>query len=89
MSVFYVGWNNPRFPTARFGYLPDLEREPVKAPEPIFRPRPVDKEIDQLKAEFLHLQKKLAEHSNPQAKLATPAKGKIEYKDTVSSCLNL
>ena len=30
-------------------------------PEPVFRPRPVDKEIDQLKAGFLFLQAKVNE----------------------------
>ena len=30
--------------------------------QPVFRPRPVDKEIDQLKAQILYLQNKLNEH---------------------------
>lgn len=31
-------------------------------PQPIFRPRPIDTKIDQVKSHNLHLQKKLAEH---------------------------
>ena len=30
--------------------------------KPVFRPRPVDKEIDQLKAGYIHLQNKLNEY---------------------------
>ena len=30
--------------------------------QPVFRPRPVDKELDQLKAGFIHLQNKLNEY---------------------------
>jgi len=30
--------------------------------KPIFKPRPIDYEIDQLKAGFIHLQNKLNEH---------------------------
>ena len=30
--------------------------------QPVFRPRPVDREIDQLKAVYIHLQNKLNEH---------------------------
>lgn len=52
---FYVG-NDPRFRYAKYGYLPPLEySEPVQEIKPVFRPRPVDKEIDQLKAELKHL----------------------------------
>jgi len=35
------------------------QEEPKTEIQPIFRPRPVDKEIDQLKAGFIHLQNKL------------------------------
>ena len=40
--------------------------------KPIFRARPVDTEIDQLKAGFLFLQRKLAEHTDK-------AKGRGKY----------
>ena len=36
--------------------------EDKKEIQPVFRPRPVDKEIDQLKAQILYLQNKLNEH---------------------------
>jgi len=36
--------------------------EDKKEIQPVFRPRPVDKEIDQLKAGYIHLQNKLNEH---------------------------
>ena len=36
--------------------------------EPVFRPRPVHKEIDQLKAQILHLQDKVVELSKSKPK---------------------
>jgi len=42
--------------------LPYHIEEPKIEIQPIFKPRPVDKEIDQLKAGFIHLQNKLNEH---------------------------
>ena len=42
-------------------YYRELEQAKPEI-RPIFRPRPVDKEIDQLKAGYIHLQKKLNEH---------------------------
>jgi hypothetical protein len=44
---------------------PDYYREieTIKSEiQPVFKPRPVDKEIDQLKAGYIHLQNKLNEH---------------------------
>ena len=42
-------------------YYRDLET--IKSEiQPVFRPRPVDKDIDQLKAGFIHLQNKLNEY---------------------------
>ena len=42
-------------------YYRDLEQTKSEI-QPVFRPRPVDKEIDQLKAGYIHLQNKLYEH---------------------------
>jgi hypothetical protein len=36
--------------------------------QPIFRPRPVDKEIDQLKARYIHIQNKLNAHLDKKKK---------------------
>jgi len=36
--------------------------EDIKEIQPVFKPRPVDKEIDQLKAGYIHLQNKLNEY---------------------------
>ncbi len=50
----------------RLAYLESIL--PYRAPEepgkikPVFKSRPVNKEIDQLKAGFLHLQKELNKH---------------------------
>ena len=42
-------------------YFRELE-QPKSEIQPVFKPRPVDKEIDQLKAGYIHLQNKLNEH---------------------------
>ena len=42
--------------------LPYHREEPKVEIQPVFRPRPIDKEIDQLKAHVLHLQNKLNEY---------------------------
>jgi len=44
-------------------YYRELEQSKPKI-QPASRPRPVDKEIDQLKAGYIHLQNKLNEHLN-------------------------
>ena len=48
-------------------YYRDLEQ--IKSEiEPVFKPRPVDKEIDQLKTGFSRLQNKLNEHLDKSEK---------------------
>ena len=42
-------------------YFRELEQAKSEI-KPVFKPRPVDKEIDQLKSDFIHLQNKLNEH---------------------------
>lgn len=42
--------------------LPYHQEEVKSEIQPVFRPRPVDKEIDQLKAGYIHLQNKLNKH---------------------------
>ena len=42
-------------------YYRELEQSKSEI-QPVFKPRPVDKEIDQLKAGYIHLQSKLNEH---------------------------
>ena len=42
-------------------YFRDLE-QPKSEIQPVFKPRPVDREIDQLKGGFIHIQNKLNEH---------------------------
>lgn len=53
------GWQDPG---------PEQAPTPGMPPPPIFRPRPVDKEIDQLKAQNLYLQSKLNEHIDKSKK---------------------
>lgn len=50
----------PRFNRPECESCPESPKEPEI--KPIFRPRPIDKELDQLKAGFIHLQGKLNEH---------------------------
>ena len=42
--------------------------EDRKEIQPVFNPRPVDREIDQLKAGFLHLQNKINKHLDKSKK---------------------
>ena len=35
--------------------------EPVEVPQPVFRPLPINKELDQLRGHLLHLEKKVIE----------------------------
>ena len=42
-------------------YYRDLE-QPKPEIQPVFKSRPVDKEIDQLKAGYIHLQNRMNEH---------------------------
>jgi len=42
-------------------YYRELEQTKSEI-QPVFKPRPIDKEIDQLKAGYIHLQNKLNEH---------------------------
>ena len=39
--------------------MPYHKEEPKSEIQPVFKPRPVDKEIDQLKAGYIHLQNKV------------------------------
>jgi len=39
--------------------LPYHHEEPKSEIQPVFKPRPVDEEIDQLKAGYIHLQNKI------------------------------
>jgi len=71
----------------RRGMFADLEAlselsQPEREPEPkiIFRPRPVDKEIDQLKVQVLHLQSKVIEYLK-QKKAETPKASKPDRVD--------
>ena len=48
--------------------LPYHQEKPKPEIQPVFRPRPVDKEIDQLKAVYIHLQNKLNEHLDKSKK---------------------
>ena len=48
-------------------YSRDLEQIQSEL-QPVFKPRPVDKKIDQLKAGFIHLQNKLNEHLDKKKK---------------------
>ena len=68
---FWVGHNNPRFPHARLGYLPPLERE--EPPDTIIQDLEwLDMEwskkqwdaVKQLKSLVLHLQEKLNQHTD-------------------------
>ena len=63
---FWVGVNNKRFKGVSIdGYLPALEQpEEITIIEPRFRPRPIDKEIDQLKSQVLYLHKKFLERKS-------------------------
>ncbi len=61
---FYVGWNNPRFPYARYGYLPALEEPEPPPPLTTYQPKWTQREqyqVDQLRAQVLHLQSKVEE----------------------------
>ena len=62
---FFVGHNNPRFPYTRYGYLPALkqpeERSKKEALERGWSSKQWDA-VNQLKAGYIHLQKKLNEH---------------------------
>ena len=66
-EVFAEWENRISFLENSQGRLPEEPKE-VK---PAFRPRPIDDEVDQLKSGFLHLQRKLNEHTD-----ATKKKGK-------------
>ena len=48
-------------------YYQEIE-QPKSEIQPVFKPRPVDKEIDQLKAGFLYLQNKFNEHLDKSKK---------------------
>lgn len=50
----------PRYHRPVCESCPESPEEPEV--KPVFRPRPIDNEVDQLKAGFLHLQGKLNEH---------------------------
>jgi len=61
---FFVGQNNPRFPYARYGYLPALEESSKKvayAQETEWSSKQWDV-VNQLRAGYIHLQKNLNEH---------------------------
>ena len=49
-------------------YFRDLEQSYESRPRIIYKRRPVDNEIDQLKSGFLHLQNKLNEHLDKSKK---------------------
>ena len=55
----YHGWPDPGSVEAP---------EPEKEIKPVFRPRPIDKEIDQLKGGFIHLQTALNQHIDASKK---------------------
>ena len=60
---FWVGHSNPRFPTARSGYLPALESPEAileDIPEPRFKDRQWDI-VTQLRLDQINLRKKLYE----------------------------
>ena len=43
---FYVGVNNPRFPTARNGWLPALESKETVEPEPVVKGKSIYFKMD-------------------------------------------
>jgi len=72
---FWVGWNNPRFPYARYGYLPSeekkceqdladrveaLENQVILMKQPQLTAKQNDT-INQIKSGYLHLQRKVNE----------------------------
>ena len=61
-SIFWVGHDNPRFPTARNGYLPALEPKEIleDIPEPRFKDRQWDI-VTQLRLDQRNLRQKLYE----------------------------
>ncbi len=51
-QVFWVGFNNPRFPYARFGYLPTLE------------PKEITRESDKVEPKVIHYHFRLPNKPN-------------------------
>ena len=56
---FYVGMNNPRFPTARNGWLPALEPKETDEPEPVVKPKSIYFKMDRGAFELNHRVKEL------------------------------
>ena len=69
---FWVGWNNPRFSGARYGYLPPLLQPEEEVP-PI--------ELQQLKARLIYLEGKV--HSYTDKKRSNYIYSSIIEDDTV------
>jgi len=65
---FWVGRSNPRFPHARHGYLPALERD-EPPPEPVvhYKTFPYNK-LDQIEGMLINTREKLQQHLNPKKK---------------------
>ncbi len=57
-----------RIRRGNFYALKDTEEDTQPEAKPIFRPRPIDNEIDQLKAGFLFLQGKINNHIDKSKK---------------------
>ena len=56
----------PRYHPPECDSFPDKQEEPLKA---VFRPRPIDKELDHVKSDLLHLQGKLNEQLDKSKKV--------------------
>ena len=75
---FYVGLNNPRFPTARSGYLPALEPKEVSLDADKVEPEWSKRQwgiVQQLKAQVLFLSNKI----NEMRANASKRKGNSKY----------
>ncbi len=75
-GIFWVGHQNPRFPTARSGYLPALEPKEIleDIPEPRFKDRQWDI-VTRLRLDQINLRKKLYE-TLKEIKAKNASKGK-------------
>ena len=84
---FYVGINNPRFPTARNGWLPALEPKEIDEPEPVVKPKSIyfkmdrgafelNRRVKQLENAYQYLIRK-------EKKEKDASKGKTKYKYTI------
>jgi len=64
---FWVGRSNPRFPHARHGYLPALERDEPPPAVVHYKTFPYNK-LDQIEGMLINTREKLQQHLNPKKK---------------------